>query len=169
MSRFTKPCNANKTNQSHFVVLIRKVIKKYIRSITRIQKINQRAFAPYLKKKRDITYLDKGFDKVLVNSVGIKTTYLKCRLFFSSKSKLYKYGKAGYIEKALSLSSAQLSLSLLIVILKAIYLFLGLGLTFRDQTYAIALITLTYEHLPPNSNLDSRTYVITSCGVTFVN
>lgn len=82
-------------------------------------------------KERDITYSDEGFDKVLINFVGIEITYMKCRSLFPSKSKLHKHVKAGCVEKALPLSSAQPSLSISIVMLKVIYQFLGLGLGFR--------------------------------------
>lgn len=54
----------------------------------------------------DVTYLDKGFNEVFVNFVGIETSCLKCRSSFLSKSKLHKHVKAGCIEEASPLSSA---------------------------------------------------------------
>lgn len=69
----------------------------------------------------DITYLDKSFDKVLVNFMGTKTTYLKCHSFFLSKLKLYKQVKAGYIKKTLPPSFTQPSLSIPIIMSKIIH------------------------------------------------
>lgn len=34
-------------------------------------------------KKKDIIYLDKGFDKDVFNFIGIETVYSKCYIFFS--------------------------------------------------------------------------------------
>lgn len=51
--------------------------------------------------KEDITYLDKGFDKVIINFVRIETFCLKCYSSFPLESKLYKYIKADCIKKAL--------------------------------------------------------------------
>lgn len=120
-------------------------------------------------EERDVTYSDEGFDKVLVNFVGIETTYLKCRSSFSSKSKLHKHVKANCVEKASPPSSAQLSLFISIVMSKVIHQSLRSGFGFRGWTYTIASITLTSEHLPPNSNLDSTTCLDTDCGVTLVD
>lgn len=82
-------------------------------------------------KKKDVTYLNKKFNKILVNFMIIKTTCLNCYLFFSLRSKLYPHVKAGCIEKALLFSSAQPSLFIFIVMSKAIHQFLRLGLEFK--------------------------------------
>lgn len=79
----------------------------------------------------DIIYSDKGFDKVIVNFVGIETTYLKYHLSFSSKSKLPKHVKARCVEEALLPSSTQPSSSIPIVMSKIIYQFWGSSLGFR--------------------------------------
>lgn len=47
-----------------------------------------------------MTYLNKGYDKVIVNFVGIEIICLNYCSFFSSKSKLHKHVKAGCMEKA---------------------------------------------------------------------
>lgn len=126
-------------------------------------------YTTFENEERNVTYSDKGFDKVLVNFVGIETTYLKCRSSFPSKSKLYKHLKAGCVEEASPLSSAQPSSSIPIVMSKAIHQSLGSGLGFRGWTYATASITLTLEHLPPSSDPDFTACLDTGCGVTFVD
>lgn len=49
-------------------------------------------------KREEVNYLDKSFNKVVVNFVVIETVCIKYNIFFSSKSKLHKYLKADYIE-----------------------------------------------------------------------
>lgn len=49
-------------------------------------------------KREEINYLNKGFNKVVINFIGIETTYIKCNIFFSLKFKLYKYLKTGCIK-----------------------------------------------------------------------
>lgn len=43
----------------------------------------------------NITYLDEGFNKIAVNSVGIKTLCTKCRATFFFRSKLHNHLKSG--------------------------------------------------------------------------
>lgn len=126
-------------------------------------------YITFENEERDVTYLDKGFGKVLVNFVKIETTCLKCRSFFFSKSKLHKYVKAGYIKEALPLSSTQPSSSISIIMSKATYQSLGSSLGFKGWTYATASITLTPEHLRLNFDSDSIACFDTGCGVTFVD
>lgn len=123
----------------------------------------------FKEEKGDVSYLNKGFDKILLNFVGIKTICLKCCSSFLLKPKLHKYVKAGYVEKVSFSSSAQPSLSIPIIMSKAIHQFLGSSFAFRSWTYATTSITLTPEHLPLNSNLDSTVCYDTGCGVTLVN
>lgn len=63
-------------------------------------------YTTFKDKKRDVTYLDKGFEEVVVNFVRIETTCLKYCSSFLSKSKLHKHVKADYVEEALPSSSA---------------------------------------------------------------
>ena len=51
--------------------------------------------------KKDVTYSNKDFNKVVINFVGIKTLYTKCHATFSSKSKRYNYLKTGCMEVTL--------------------------------------------------------------------
>lgn len=120
-------------------------------------------------KKKDVTYLNKDFNKVIINFVEIEITYLKCQLSFLLKSKLHKYVKANCIEEALSFSFAQLFSSIPIVLLKAIYQFLGSGLIFKGWTYATTSITLTPEYLLLGSNPNFTTCLDIGCEVTFIN
>lgn len=126
-------------------------------------------YITFKEEKRDVSYSDKGFNKILVNFVGIETIYLKYCSSFPLKSKLHKYVKAGYVEKAPFSSSAQLSSSIFIVMLKEIHQFLGLGFTFRSWTYATTSITLTPEHLPLSFDLDSTVCYNTDCKIILVN
>lgn len=71
--------------------------------------------------KRDVSYSNKGFDKIIVNFVGIETTCLKCHLSFLLKSKLYKYVKVSYVKEASPPASTQPSMSIPIVMSKTIY------------------------------------------------
>lgn len=84
------------------------------------------------KDRENITYFDKGLDKMMVNFVKIEANCLKCRKSFSLKSKFHKYIKADYLEKGLLLSSIQSSLFVLIVVSKIIYQALRLGLKFKS-------------------------------------
>lgn len=84
-------------------------------------------------KREEINYLDKDFDKVVMNFVGIETACAKCKTFFSLKSKLYKHLKAGCIKTVqTSLPLTPPTLLILIVESKSIPQSLGTGLVFRD-------------------------------------
>ena len=48
-------------------------------------------------KAKEVYYLDKGFDKVDTKFVGIESFRGKCKATFSSKFRLYKHLKDGYI------------------------------------------------------------------------
>lgn len=54
----------------------------------------------------EVSYLNKGYDKVVVNFIKIKTVCFRYHVSFFSKSKLYKYIKASCIEKTLDALSA---------------------------------------------------------------
>lgn len=60
----------------------------------------------FKNEKRDVTYLDKGFEEVVVNFMGIETTCLKYCSSFLSKLKLHKHVKADYVKEALPSSFA---------------------------------------------------------------
>lgn len=79
----------------------------------------------------DIIYLDKSFDKVIVNFIGIETFCLKCHSSFPLKSKLYKHIKTGCIGEALPSFSTQLFLSIFVIVSMAVHQSFGLGLAFR--------------------------------------
>lgn len=51
--------------------------------------------------RKDVIYLDKSFDEVIINFVEIETFCSKCHSSFLLKLKLYKYIKAGCVEDAL--------------------------------------------------------------------
>ncbi len=48
-------------------------------------------------KGKDVQYLDERFNKVDANFVGIETSYRKCGVPFSSKSRLHRHFKDGCI------------------------------------------------------------------------
>lgn len=77
-----------------------------------------------------VTYSDEGFHEVVVNFFGIETFYSKCHSSFSSKSKLYKHIKAGYIEGVLPFFSTQPSLSISVIASMVVYQVFGSGLAF---------------------------------------
>lgn len=79
----------------------------------------------------DITYLDKSFDKLIVNFIGIETFCLKCHSSFPLKSKLYKHIKAGCVGEALPSFSTQLFLSIPVIISMAVHQSFGLSLAFK--------------------------------------
>lgn len=84
-------------------------------------------------KKEEINYLDKDFNKVVMNSIWIEMVYTKCNIFFFLKSKLYKYLKTGCMKiiQAL-LFLAPLVLPIFLIESKSILQSLGIGLVFRD-------------------------------------
>lgn len=83
-------------------------------------------------EKKEVNYLNKGFDKVVVNFVGIKTVCIKYNISFSSKFKLHKHLKAGYVEiiQALFFLLTCSILPIFIIKSKSIPEFLGSGLIF---------------------------------------
>ena len=121
------------------------------------------------EKNDDVTYSDKGFDKIAVNFVGIETSCIKCRTTFPSKLKLHNHLKNGCLEMSSIALLAQAALSISIIASKTIDQSFGLGLVFRGWIYATAPITLTPEHLPSYSNLDSIACLNTRCEVTLVD
>lgn len=72
-------------------------------------------------EEKNMTYLNKNLNKVLVNFVKIEMVYSKCYATFSSKSKLYNHLKASYVERALLALFTQLLSSILIIAFKALY------------------------------------------------
>lgn len=48
-------------------------------------------------KGKEVEYLNKGFEKVIANFVGIKTDCSRYSSFFLSKSQLYKHLKTSYV------------------------------------------------------------------------
>lgn len=120
-------------------------------------------------KIEDMIFLDKGFDEVIVSFVGIETVYSKCDSSFSSKSKLHKQIKNGYIGETLPSFSTQPSLFISIIILKAIHQSLGLGFKFKGWIYNTTSITIASKCLSPDFDLDSTACLDTGCGVIFVN
>lgn len=66
----------------------------------------ERFHTTFKTEDEEVTYSDKGFNKVFVNFVRIEAICSKCHSFFPSKSKLYNHIKTGCIEEALLSSSA---------------------------------------------------------------
>lgn len=119
-------------------------------------------------KEGDVNYLDKGFDKDVVNFVEIKTVCSRCYRSFSSKSKLHNHIKVSCLKESFLASFTQPSLSISIIVSKARHQSFKLSLIFRGWTYAITSIILTPEHLLLGSDPKSMVYLDTGCGVTFV-
>ena len=117
----------------------------------------------------DVTYSDEGFDEVVVNFVGIKTSCLKCHSSFPSKSKLHKHIKVGCVGETLPSSSTQPSSSIHVIASMAVHQSFGSGLAFRGWTYATTAITLDPHHLPQDTNPKSTACLDTGCGVTLVD
>ena len=115
-----------------------------------------------------VSYSDKGFDQVAVNFVGIETSCTKCCATFPSRSKLHNHLRNNCLETSSPFFLAQAASPIPIIASKAEHQSFGFGLAFRGWTYATAFITLTSEHLLPDSDPDSRAYLNTGCGVTRV-
>ena len=120
-------------------------------------------------KADKVSYLDEGFDEVAVNFVGIKTSCTRCYATFPSRSKLHSHLKNGCLETSSPFFPAQAPSPIPVIASKAVHRFFGSGLAFRGWTYAITLITLTLEYLPPDSDPDSTACLDTGCGVTLVD
>ncbi len=114
-------------------------------------------------------YSEEGFDEIAVNFVGIETSCTKYRATFPSRSKLYNHLKNGCLERSLPALLTLAALSIPIIASKTVHQSFGLGLLFGGWTYTIALITLTPEHLPSDSDLDLTACLDTRCGVTLVD
>lgn len=150
--------------------LSKKQKKKVYQVDNEVMKDQPKGFYTILKfEKKDITYSDKGFDKVIINFVGIKTAYLKCHTSFPSKSKLHKHIKASCIEENLLALFAQLFSSISVIVSKAMQQFLGSGLIFKGWTYAITSIIFIPKHLLLYLDLESITCFDTDCRVTLIN
>lgn len=80
---------------------------------------------------KDVTYSDKGFEKIAVNFVGIETSYNKCRATFFSKSKLHNHLKSGYQEVVSPFLSLEATFSIPIIAFKAVHQSFGSGIAFR--------------------------------------
>lgn len=119
--------------------------------------------------REDIANSNKGFDKVVVNFVGIETLYSKCYSFFLSKSKMHKHITIGCLKEALPFFSTWLLLSISIIAFMAIYQSFGSGLVFKGWTYAITAITLDSYCLPQNSDPKLMVCLDTDSGVTFID
>ena len=117
----------------------------------------------------EVSYLDKGFDKVAVNFIEIKTLCTRCHATFSSRSKLHSHLKSGCLETSLPSLPAQAPLPIPVIASKAVHRFFGSELAFRSWTYATTLITFIPEHLSPDSDPNSTAYLDTGCGVTLVD
>lgn len=91
----------------------------------------ERFYTTFNTDGEDVTYSDEGFDKVIINFVGIEISYSKCYSSFPSKSKLHKYIKTGCIKEALPSSSTQPSSSIPIIASMAVHQSFGSGLAFR--------------------------------------
>ncbi len=117
----------------------------------------------------EVSYSDEGFDEVAINFVGIETSCTKCRATFPSRSKLHNHLKSGCLETISPSLPVQAPSPIPVITSKAIHQSFGSGLAFRGWTYATALITLTPEHPPPDSDPDSTAYLDTGCGVTLVD
>lgn len=120
-------------------------------------------------KADKVSYLDEKFDKIIVNFVGIETSCTKCRAIFPSKSKFYNYLRSGCLEISLPSLPAQAPSPISVIASKVVYQSFDSRLVFRGQTYAIALITLTFDHLSPDSEPDTTTCLDTGCKVTLVD
>lgn len=69
----------------------------------------------------EVTYSNKGFNKVFVNFVEIEATCSKFRSSFFLKSKLHNHIMTGCVGEALPSSSPQPALSIPIIVSKAIH------------------------------------------------
>lgn len=119
-------------------------------------------------KSNNVAYLDKGFNKIAVNFDGIEALCTKCRTTLPSKSKLHNHLKSGCLEMTLPFLPTQTALFIPIIASKAVHQFFGSGLVFRGWTYTTTLITLTPEHLPPDSDPESTACLDAGCEVTLV-
>lgn len=104
-----------------------------------------------------------------MNFVSIETFCTKCRTTFLFISKLHNHLKSSCLETFLHSFLTQTASSISIIASKTVHQSFSFRLAFNGLTYAIALITLTSKHLPPDSNLDSTTCLDTRCGVILVN
>ena len=117
----------------------------------------------------EMTYSDKGFDKITMNFVKIETLCFRCHTTFPSKSKLHNHLKSGCLKTSSPSLPAQATSSISIITSKIIYQSFGSGLAFRGWIYATAFVTLTPDHLLPDSDPDATTCLDTGCGVTLVD
>ena len=117
----------------------------------------------------EISYSDEGFDKVAVNFVRIETSCTRCHATFPSRSKLHSHLKSNCLETSSPSLPAQAPSPISVIASKAVHRSFGSGLAFRGWTYATTLITLTSEHLPPDSNPDSTACLDTGYGVTLID
>ena len=117
----------------------------------------------------NVAYLDEGFDEVVINFVGIETSYSKYHSFFPSRSKLHKHIKAGGVREALPSSSTQLFSLIPVVVSTAVHQSFASGLAFRGWTYAIIAITLDAHRLPRDPDPKLTACLDTGCRVTLVD
>lgn len=83
-------------------------------------------------EEEKLAYLDKGFDEVFVNLVGIKIVCSKYHSLFPSKSKLHKHIKSEYVGEILLFVFPYLSSSISVIVSKAVHIFLRSGFGFRN-------------------------------------
>lgn len=116
-----------------------------------------------------MAYSDKIFEEVAINFVEIEAVSTKCRVTFSSRSKLYNYLKSGCLEMTLLFVPTQAALSIPIMASKTIHQFFSSGLIFKCWTYITTTITFTPKHPSPNFDPDSAICLNIRCEVTLVD
>ncbi len=126
-------------------------------------------YTTFENEANKVSYSNEGFDKVTVNFVGIETLCTKYRATFPSRSKLHNHLKSSCLETSSPSLLAQAPSPIPVIASKAVHQSFGSGLAFRGWTYATTLITLTLEHLLPDSDPDSTACLDTGCGVTLVD
>lgn len=126
-------------------------------------------YTTFETEEEELASLDKGFDEVFVNFVGIEAVCSKCRSSFPSKSKLHTHIKSDCVGDALPPTSPQPSSSIPVIVSKAVYISLGLGLSFRGWTYTTAAVTLAPENFSQSSDPNFTACLDTGCRVTLVD
>ena len=79
----------------------------------------------------NVTYLNKDFDKIAVNFVGIKTLCINYYATFPSRLKLHNHLKNSCLEMFSPAFLTQTASSILIITFKTVYQFFRFGLAFR--------------------------------------
>lgn len=91
-------------------------------------------YTRYNNEAEDITYSNKGFEKIAVNFIRINTSCSKCRVTIFSKSKLHNHLKDGCREVTSLSLSLMVTSSIPIIVSKAMHQFFGSGFAVAKHT-----------------------------------